>query len=212
MAQKYNLTNKKVGKLTVKNLVPINERPTQTHGNYWYCDCDCGVKNIKIPTSYLTGNGNYTQYSCGCDRKIKAFLASAKIKIGEDFLQQFNDFEKFLFIHKQLTITGGKTSKTYAIDEYKEDIIYFYNDIQFNKIYDFWKQQNRGNTFYDLAKPSLDHIIPKSRGGSNKKENLQFLTVFENLSKRDMTWEEWQNFKQLTNTHSNYFIESILAK
>ena len=76
--------------------------------------------------------------------------------------------------------------------------------------YDFWKTKERSKTFYDLAKPSLDHIIPKSKNGSNKKENLQFLTVFENLSKRDMTWEEWEDFKIKTNTHSDYFLENIL--
>lgn len=65
-------------------------------------------------------------------------------------------------------------------------------------------------TFYDLAKPSLDHIIPKSQGGSDKKENLQFLTVFENLAKRDMTQEEWNNFKEKTKTSSQYSIEDIM--
>ena len=34
MAYKYDLTNKRVGKLLIKNLVPIENRPTQTHGNY----------------------------------------------------------------------------------------------------------------------------------------------------------------------------------
>lgn len=210
MAYKYDLRNKKVGKLLVKDLVPIELRPTKNHGNYWYCDCDCGTQNIMVPTSYLTGNGNYTQKSCGCDRKIKAFLASSKIGIDENFIQQFDDFEKFLFLHKQLTAASGKTAGQYQLKEYEEDILYFYYDNQFNQLYNFWKTQERSKTFYDLAKPSLDHIIPKSKNGSNKKENLQFLTVFENLSKRDMTWEEWEDFKIKTNTHSDYFLENIL--
>ncbi|MBQ8207078.1 MAG: HNH endonuclease [Bacilli bacterium] len=210
MATVYNLENVRVGKLTVKTLVPKEKRPTQNHGNYWYCDCDCGNKDVMIPTTYLTGKGNYTQQSCGCDRKIKAFLASSKIGIDENFLNQFDDFEKFLFLHKQLTLISGKTAGTYNLEEYKEDILYFYNDNQFNKIYLFWKQQERENTYYDWAKPSLDHIVPKSRGGNNKKENLQFLTVFENLSKRDMTWEEWQSFKRKTHSQSDYYLENII--
>jgi len=44
-------------------------------------------------------------------------------------------------------------------------------------------------------KPSLDHILPKSRGGSEELNNLQFLTWFENFSKRDMTQEEWELVK-----------------
>ena len=119
--------------------------------------------------------------------------------------------EKYLFLHKQLTLISGKTAGTYTLQEYQEDILYFYNDIQFNKVYEFWQNHKKEEkTFYDLAKPSLDHIIPKSRGGSNKKENLQFLTVFENLAKRDMTQEEWNNFKEKTKTSSQYFIEDIM--
>lgn len=210
MAYKYNLENKKVGKLLIKNLVPKEERPTQTHGNYWLCLCDCG-NEVMVPTSYLTGNGNYTQTSCGCDRKKQAFLKTTKLEISEDFINQFEDLEKYLFLHKQLTLISGKTAETYTLQEYQEDILYFYNNIQFNKVYEFWQNHKKEEkTFYDLAKPSLDHIIPKSRGGSNKKENLQFLTVFENLAKRDMTQEEWNNFKEKTKTSSQYFIEDIM--
>lgn len=46
-----------------------------------------------------------------------------------------------------------------------------------------------------LLRPSLDHILPKSRGGSEELNNLQFLTWFENFSKRDMTQKEWEVVK-----------------
>ena len=59
MAQKYNLTGQKVGKLLIGELVPVEKRPTKNHGNYWYCKCDCG-NEVMVPTSYLSGNGNYT--------------------------------------------------------------------------------------------------------------------------------------------------------
>lgn len=210
MAQKYNLENKRVGKLLIKSLVPKEERPTQTHGNYWFCLCDCG-NIIKVPTSYLTGNGNYTQTSCGCDRKLQAFLKTTKINIDENFIKQFDNLEKYMFLHKQLVTASGKNATSYSLSEYKDDITYFYYNKQFNVLYNFWQEHKKEEqTFYDLAKPSLDHIIPKSRGGSNKKENLQFLTVFENLAKRDMTQEEWNNFKIKTKTSSMYFIEEIM--
>ena len=45
MATKYDLTGKKVGKLTVIRLLDIEERPTKTHGNYWLCKCECGNEN-----------------------------------------------------------------------------------------------------------------------------------------------------------------------
>ena len=68
----------------------------------------------------------------------------------------------------------------------------------------------KNKTFYDWAKPSLDHIIPISKGGEEKLENYQFLTVYENFSKRDMTMEEWNDFKIKTNTTSDYFIDKIM--
>lgn len=164
MAQKYNLTGQKVGKLLIGELVPVEKRPTKNHGNYWYCKCDCG-NEVMVPTSYLSGNGNYTQMSCGCDRKKKAFLQTSNVNTSQKFIDTFDDFEKYLFIHKQIT-ANGKRNYEYQQSQYEEDIKYFYDDIQFNAIYKFWKNNaNRGNTFYDLAKPSLDHIIPKSRGG-----------------------------------------------
>lgn len=214
MSYKYNLVNKRVGKLVVIRQLEKQERPTQTHGHYWLCQCDCG--NIcKVPTTYLTGNSNYTQYSCGCERKKRAFLASSEIQIPEDILEKYNqdNFEKFLFLHKAFTRTTSKNISYYNknINEYLELIDYFWNDKQFNAIYDFWFQHQQENpTFYDWAKPSLDHIIPISKGGKDNLNNYQFLTTFENLAKRDMTQTEWDNFKKQTNTHSDYFVENIL--
>lgn len=212
MAKVYDLTNKVVGKLRVISKVPINERPTQTHGNYWFCVCECG--NIcKVPATYLTGNSNYTQTSCGCDRKKKAFQATSYVDVSDEYLNQYEDFEKFLLIHKALIRTSGNDGQYYKNnnDEYKQIIDYFYHDEQFNAVYDFWlSHQLVDETFYDWAKPSLDHIIPSSKGGTNTLNNFQFLTTFENLAKRDMTMTEWNEFKQKTNTQSDYFIESIM--
>lgn len=213
MATKFNLTNKVVGKLTVISIVPKEERPTQTHGNYWLCKCECG-NIVKVPTTYLTGNSNYIQTSCGCDRKRRAFQATTDVQVDDAFLSQFtSNFEKYLFIHKTLIKVSGLTSEWYSnnLDYYKEAILYFWYDSQFNAVYDFWQEQQRQeHTYYDWAKPSLDHIVPKSRGGSNHYTNLQFLTTFENLAKRDMTQEEWKIFKQNTHSYSDYYIESIM--
>ena len=107
MAIKYDLKDKRVGKLKVIRLCTIDERPSKSHGNYWLCECDCG-NECKVPTAYLTGNGNFTQTSCGCDRKKKAFQATTYINVDEAFLNLFqDDFEKYLFLHKSLRITGN---------------------------------------------------------------------------------------------------------
>ena len=212
MSKPAELKNKKVGKLLVKEIVPIADRPSQNHGNYWYCDCDCGAKNIKVPASYLTGNGNYTQTSCGCDRKIKAFLSSTRSDIDEKYVNTFDNFEKLLCVHSLISRTSGLPIKQYSLEEYKALTEHLYYSKQFNAVYDFWQNHKKeNNTFYDWAKPSLDHIIPKSKGGTNTPDNLQVLTTFENLNKRDLTMEEWNEFKKRTNSTSDYYIENILG-
>lgn len=218
MALKYNLEGKRVGKLTVIRKCEVDERPTQNHGNYWICKCDCG-NECKVPTTYLTGNSNYTQYSCGCDRKKRAFQASTDLNIPDEYLEKYNknqgDFEKFLLLHKAAVTVSGNNAKYYNehMDEYKDFIEFFWSDEQFNLVYNFWKKHEKTDkTFYDWAKPSLDHIVPSSRGGKNILSNFQFLTTFENLAKRDMTMEEWINFKNRTHTTSDYFIENIIGR
>lgn len=213
--KKYDFTNQKIGKLTCIRQLEKKERPSQTHGNYWLCRCECG-NEVMVPVSYLTGNGNYTQTSCGCDRKKKAFLSTSYISLPEEYFDQFQDnFEKFLLIHKALVRTSGNSLTYYENnhEEYKQIIDYFWNDQQLQQIINFWQNnKNKNQTFYDWAKPSLDHIIPSSKGGKNILENFQFLTTFENLVKRDMTMEEWNIFKKETHTVSDYFIENILNK
>ena len=200
-----DITGQRFGRLTAVRLIPKEERTWSNKERAWLCKCDCG-NEVVVRQRSLRG-ARMTQ-SCGCVRKIEAFIATNGIRgIEREYLESFDDFDKFLFIHKAIWSTVG--IELLSKEQYKEYINYFYFDSQFNMIYNFWKKQERNNTFYDWAKPSLDHIIPRSRGGRNEKENLHFLTVFENLAKRDMTLDEWTAFKVKTNTTSDYFVERI---
>lgn len=200
-----DITGQRFGKLVALDLIPKEERTWSNKERAWRCKCDCG--NIVIVRQRNLRGARMTQ-SCGCVRKIEAFLATNGVKgLDREYLNKFDDFDKFLFIHKSIRTVRDISLLT--LNDYKDYIEYFYFNKQFNLVYSFWKSQEKTNTFYDWAKPSLDHIIPKSKGGGNEKENLHFLTVFENLAKRDMTFEEWLDFKIKTNTVSNYFIEKI---
>lgn len=210
----YNLKGKKVGHLTVLGIVPKGMEPSKNHGRYWYCQCDCGSPIIMVPTSYLggkAGRGDYKQTSCGCMKNIRHFIASAKWNVSEKWLLQFRaDWKRFSFVYKSLLV-ASPLKDTPTAEQREQLVEYFYYQPQFNAVYNFWKtQENKTPTFYDYAKPSVDHIIPKAKGGQNNKENLQFITVFENLAKRDMTWDEWQNFKNQSQTTSQFFIENIM--
>ena len=202
-----DITGQRFGRLTTIKLIPKEERTWSNKERAWLCKCDCGNEIIVRQRSLRSAR---MIKSCGCLRKIDAFLATTTVKdLTEEYLLKFNDFDKFLFIHRSITHTINLIN--IDISNYKEYIEYFYYQNQFNKLYSFWKKQERLNVFYDWAKPSIDHIIPKAKGGTNELNNSQFLTTFENLSKRDMTMEEWNNFKKITNTHSNYFIEEVMS-
>ena len=204
------------GDLLIKDIVPYEERENKGYiGTIMYCDClACGRKNIQVRFSYLTENGNYHKTSCGCDRKQRAFIATVKQQLNlKDLNFCQDDFEKFLLIHSILTNVTNKYYFNCSKEEYLNTVQYFYFDSQFNAIYKFWKNnKGKDKTYYDWAKPSIDHKIPKSRGGTDELNNLQVLTVFENLTKRDMTWNEWIIFKKETQTQSDYFIDNIMNK
>lgn len=58
-------------------------------------------------------------------------------------------------------------------------------------VYNRWNISEKDH----LKIPSLDHIVPKAKGGTNDIENLQFLSWFENRCKNDMSKEDWNNLK-----------------
>ena len=58
-----------------------------------------------------------------------------------------------------------------------------------------FKDKVKLSGYEKYKKPSLDHIVPKAKGGTNDLNNLQFLSWFENRCKNDMTQEEWNNLK-----------------
>ena len=204
--QGIDITGQRFGKLVAIKLIPREERTWSNKERAWLCKCDCGNEVIVRQRNLLSSR---MTRSCGCLRKKEAFKATNMIKNLEDeFLDSFDDFDKFLFIHRTIRAAIGNFSSLEK-DKYKELINYFYNQKQFNDIYKFWLSQEKTNTFYDWAKPSIDHIVPKTKGGTNNINNLQYLTVYENLNKRDMTMEEWEQFKKKTHTTSDYFYESI---
>lgn len=202
------------GHLLIVGIVPSEEKETNFKGTMMYCKClKCNRPDlVQVRFSYLTPNGNYHQDTCGCGRKERAFLAVSRKGITEDFLDQFDDFEYYLFVHKFLTSATQDYYTTCDIIEYENAIKHFYFDSQLKTIYSFWQKNKTTSipTFYDWSKPSLDHIVPRAKGGLHTIDNLQALTVFENLAKRDMTWEEWVAFKRNTNTQSDYFLENII--
>lgn len=54
---------------------------------------------------------------------------------------------------------------------------------------------------------SLDHIVPISKGGTNKRENLQFIHIALNCMKQDKTEEEFKTLLKLLLPSLNEYIK-----
>ena len=61
----------------------------------------------------------------------------------------------------------------------------------------------------DSTQWSLDHIIPKSRGGTNELSNAGQTTKMANQMKSSMTMEELFDMCQKVLVHNGYKVEKI---
>ena len=119
----------------------------------------------------------------------KNMATHIRFNVTSDWLSKFTDLNKLKFLNRTITNRSGRFSET--TNWYVKYIEKFYTDTQFNNLYDEWILSNHDK----YKRPSIDHIIPKARGGNNDLSNLQFLSWFENRSKTDMTQKEWDLLK-----------------
>jgi len=129
------------------------------------------------------------KFNCDIERNYNNMATHLRFDVSVGWLMQFKDFNKLKLLNDVITNRSGRWEVSSAW--YKSYIERFYDDGQFNRIYERWI--NSGKEKY--KKPSLDHIIPKAKGGTNDIENLQFLSWFENRCKNDMSQTEWNNLK-----------------
>lgn len=106
--------------------------------------------------------------------------------ITPKWISQFEDLNRYKFLLRM--INHNADFYEYTDEEFMELIEHFYNSPSFNIQYDIYQETKRKDDV-----PSFDHIIPISRGGTNKLDNLQVLSWFENRAKGEMTMDEYIN-------------------
>lgn len=151
--------------------------------------------NHKLISRVLSGKGvetrkpknlrGKTKFNNHEERQYNNMATHLRFDVDYIWLSRFSDFDKLKLLNDAITNRSGR----WEVDTewYKNYIERFYNDGQFNKVYNKWVE----SSYETYKKPSLDHIIPVSKGGVNALENLQFLSWFENRCKNNMTQEEW---------------------
>lgn len=113
----------------------------------------------------------------------KNMLTHIRWDISLDFLTQFDNIEKLKCLNKMLF---KRTPENFSIENYKLFITKFYYDEKFNKQFNYFSESKNK---WDM--PSLDHIIPLSKGGTWDLDNLQILSWFENRAKCNMDNQEF---------------------
>jgi hypothetical protein len=120
---------------------------------------------------------------------INNIISHLKYDVKYEWVDSFEDLNKFMFLSR--SVRKERDTKGFLTETYIEFIEKFYIDEKFNQLY----------SKYILTKdkwirPSLDHIIPKSKGGQlHLVNNLQFISWFENRAKYNMSQSEWDNMK-----------------
>jgi 5-methylcytosine-specific restriction endonuclease McrA len=148
------------------------------------------LKGENIQTKKPLNKRGLKKFKCHREVIYNNMATHLRFDVDYQWLMQFEDFKKVQQLNICITDRGGRWTVT--TEWYKEYITKFYNDPQFNNVYEKWKLSD----FEFYKKPSIDHIIPKSKKGTNDLDNLQFLSWFENRCKNDMLQEDWNIVKK----------------
>lgn len=183
IATKYNTDHHRIKRILLKNNIETTrvdrKRPPLT---------DEHRKKIseasKGRTSWCSGK------KMPLEANYKNMMTHLQWDVSLEWLQQY-DFDKLKILNKMLS--RKRDSDTFDTEKYMRFIEKFYDSDGFNYSYDLYIKNNRNPWF----RPSLDHVIPVSKGGTYDLENLQILTWAENRAKCNMNEQDWSTLVEI---------------
>lgn len=119
---------------------------------------------------------------------IKNMVNHLKYDVTEEWIDGFENLDKMKYLNHSLS--RKRDYEGFDTEMYMAYIEKFYNDEKFNFLFDKWIA-----TGDKYIKPSLDHIVPKSKGGALSLDNLRFISWFENKAKGDILLDDWLKMK-----------------
>lgn len=120
---------------------------------------------------------------------LKNMVNHIQWDVDLNFYLQFPDVEKLKCLNR--LVSRDRVSCHFDSAKYKAFITKFYYDGRFNLQHELYM---KSKSIWD--KPSLDHILPLSKGGSWDLDNLQIISWFENRAKCDMDQNEFNQMIQ----------------
>jgi len=193
LAEVFDTNHHKIKRILLKNGVEITRRNTLKEFS------DEHKKRISDSRKSLKASG-WIPYNKGLktvnrpngkELLLKNMKAHLRFDVSLEWLMQFDDIEKLKCLNR--AITPRDLRFNVDTEWYKDYVLKFYYDKQFNDIYSKWLSGGKKDKY---LMPSLDHINPKANKGDNNLDNLCFLTWFENRAKNDMSLDDWQEMKR----------------
>lgn len=181
IGEKLNRDHHYVKRRLLENNIPIVSRKTKKPYTAEHRRKISLTSKGRVPWS----RGKHMSRECN----LKNMLAHLRYSVDYEWLNSFEDIEKLKFLNK--AISRKRDCTGFTTEDYKAFITKFYSDLKFNELYARWLK-----TKDKWIKPSLDHIVAKSDGGSLTIENLRFISWFENRAKESIPYEKWEQINK----------------
>lgn len=152
-------------------------------------------------------------YYCGKNQKLKSTKRQIiRRKKSHPYESKLHNFKYIKSTNKKRTSKTKQTTHPYYGKWYKlmKDTDVTVQDL-INKFSEQPKCYLTGDDIdiNDVKSYHFDHVIPKSRGGDNSLDNIQIATKTANLSKSDMTPDEFFFLCKKVLEHNGYTVYKV---